>query len=59
MLAALKRLGSTRPRVQFPASRRKTLFGETPNTTRETRMLPKPTPKPWRLSALFGSWIQL
>jgi hypothetical protein len=30
----------TRPRVQFPASRRKTLFGETPNTTRGTRMLP-------------------
>jgi hypothetical protein len=27
--------------VQFPASRRKTLFGETPNTTRGTRMLPR------------------
>jgi hypothetical protein len=26
----------TRPRVQFPASRRKTLFGETPNITRGT-----------------------
>ena len=31
----------TRPRVQFPASRRKTLFGETPNNTRGTRMLPR------------------
>jgi hypothetical protein len=30
----------TRPRVQFPASRRKTLFGETPDITRETRVLP-------------------
>jgi hypothetical protein len=27
----------TRPRVQFPASRRKTLFDETPNTIREAR----------------------
>jgi hypothetical protein len=30
-----------RPRVQFPASRRKPLFGGTPNSTRETRMLPR------------------
>ena len=29
-----------RPRVQFPASRRKTLFGEAPNTTRGTRNAP-------------------
>jgi hypothetical protein len=48
------RLTAARPRVQFPASRRKTLFGEhseprcgnvpltrTPNTTRGTRMLPR------------------
>jgi hypothetical protein len=28
-------------RVQFPASRRKALFGETPNATRGTRMLPR------------------
>jgi hypothetical protein len=40
-VAAFRNVGSaeasgerTRPRVQFPASRRKTLFGETPNTTR-------------------------
>ena len=31
----------TRPRVQFPASRRKTLFGETPNTTREDAYAPQ------------------
>jgi hypothetical protein len=31
----------TRPRVQFPASRRKTLFGETPNTTREDAYAPR------------------
>ena len=30
----------TRPRVPFPASRRKPLFGGTPNSTRGTRMLP-------------------
>jgi hypothetical protein len=30
----------TRPRVPFPASRRKTMFGGTPTTTRGTRMLP-------------------
>jgi hypothetical protein len=45
----------TRPRVQLPASRRKTLFCETPNTTRGTRMLPRPTPKPWPRNALFGN----
>jgi hypothetical protein len=27
--------------VQFPASRRKTLFGETPNTTREDAYAPR------------------
>ena len=31
----------TRPRVHFPASRRKTLFGETPNTTREDAYAPR------------------
>ena len=31
----------TRPRAHFPASRRKPLFGGTPNSTRETRMLPR------------------
>ena len=31
----------TRPRVQFPASRRKTLFGETPNTTRGDAYAPQ------------------
>jgi hypothetical protein len=57
-VAAFRNVGSaeasgerTRPRVQFPASRRKTLFGETPNTTRGTRMLPRPSQKPWPLSA--------
>jgi hypothetical protein len=40
MLAAQRCFGSAlRPSVQFPASRRKTVFGETPNTTRGTRML--------------------
>ena len=34
--------GAHASRVQVPASRRKTMFGETPNTTRGTRMLPKP-----------------
>ncbi len=39
--AATKKIGErTRPRVPFPASRRKAMFGETPNTTRGTRMLP-------------------
>jgi hypothetical protein len=31
----------TRPRLQFPASRRKTLFSETPNTTREDAYAPR------------------
>ena len=31
----------TRPRVPFPASRRKTLFGETPNTTRGDAYAPQ------------------
>jgi hypothetical protein len=31
----------TRPRVQFPASRRKNLFGETPNTTRGDAYAPQ------------------
>ena len=31
----------TRPRVHFPASRRKTLFGETPNTTRGDAYAPQ------------------
>jgi hypothetical protein len=31
----------TRPRARFPASRRKTLFGETPNTTREDAYAPR------------------
>ena len=31
----------TRPRVQFPASRRKTLFGEAPNTTRRDAYAPQ------------------
>jgi hypothetical protein len=31
----------TRPRVPFPASRRKTLFGGTPNTTREDACTPQ------------------
>ena len=31
----------TRPRVQFPASRRKDLFGEPPNATRGTRYAPR------------------
>ena len=30
----------TRPRVQFPASRRKAMFGGTPNSARLTRALP-------------------
>ena len=34
----------TRPRVQFPASRRKTLFGETPNNTRGDAYAPQ-TPR--------------
>jgi hypothetical protein len=38
------RLTASRPRVQFPASRRKTLFGETPNTTREDAYAPQ-TPR--------------
>ena len=33
----------TRPRVQFPASRRKTLVGETPNTTRGDAYAPGTT----------------
>jgi hypothetical protein len=45
MVAAPKRLGErTRPRVQFPASRRKTLFGETPNTTRGDAYAPRTCP---------------
>jgi hypothetical protein len=39
--ATTKKIGErTRPRVQFPASPRKAMFGETPNITRGTRMLP-------------------
>ena len=43
MLAALKRLGSAlRPRRAVSgASRRKTLFGETPNTTRGDAYAPR------------------
>ena len=44
----------TRPRVQLPASRRKTLFGGTPNTTRGDAYVPQTYPKPWPLGALFG-----
>ena len=57
MLAAPKRLRSARvpQRVQFPASRRKTLFGETPNNTRGDAYAPQTPPKPWPLSALFGN----
>jgi hypothetical protein len=36
----------TRPRVQFPASRRKTLFGETPNNTRGDAYAPQSYRKP-------------
>jgi hypothetical protein len=35
----------TRPRVQFPASRRKTVFGETPNTTRGHAYAPQTYPE--------------
>jgi hypothetical protein len=37
----------TRPRVKFPASRGKTLFGETPNSTRGDAYAPRTYRKPW------------
>jgi hypothetical protein len=40
----------TRPRVQFPASRQETLFGETPNTTREDAYAPQTLPTFRKLS---------
>jgi hypothetical protein len=41
MNPASKKIGErTRPRVQFPASRRKAMLDETPNTTRGRDMLP-------------------
>jgi hypothetical protein len=56
MLAAPKRLGSARvPACSFrrPAGRPCSARRRTPHAG--TRMLPRPTPKPWPLSAVFGN----
>jgi hypothetical protein len=41
--------------VQFPASRRKTLFGETPNTTRGDAYAPQPRASAiWKFLSAFA-----
>ena len=45
----------TRPRVQFPASRRKTVFGETPNTTRGDAYAPQSSDRTESVSRPFSS----
>ena len=42
-LVMVQKPSHSSPRAIFQCPRRKTLFGETPNTTRETRMLPRHT----------------
>jgi hypothetical protein len=48
----------TRPRVQFPASRRKNLFGETPNTTRGDAYAPQTSRRSHHFGNFFRHFLQ-